>query len=153
MKSAYREKSAWLAAGLRVAFLGLITLLLLPFLAPGHSAWPAGAPSTPYQGVSPVRTGNLSSPGIRSGELDRGNPGRHPARTQTPRGTAAGFHQNLAELPAASIWRSSRCPLPPASAFPLQTNLRMYLETWPTPGSTATEPWPEYVPEDGEEID
>jgi hypothetical protein len=53
-------------------------------------------------------------------------------------------------------WRwgpaSSGCPLPPASAFSWQTNLRKYLETWPTPGSTATEAWPEYIPEDGEDL-
>jgi hypothetical protein len=48
---------------------------------------------------------------------------------------------------------SSRCPLAPASAFSLQANLRKYLETWPTPGSTATEAWPEYVPEEGEDLD
>ena len=49
-----------------------------------------------------------------------------------------------------SGWPSSWCPLPPASVFSLQTNLRKYLETWPTPGSTTTKAWPEYVPEDGE---
>ena len=43
-------------------------------------------------------------------------------------------------------WR----PLPPASVFSWQTNLCKYLESWPTPGSTTTEAWPEYVPEDGE---
>jgi hypothetical protein len=48
--------------------------------------------------------------------------------------------------------RPSRCLLPPVSAFSLQTNLRKYLEAWPTPGSTATEAWPEYVPEDGEDL-
>jgi hypothetical protein len=48
---------------------------------------------------------------------------------------------------------SPRCPLPPASAFSLQTNLHTYLETWPTPGSTATEDWPEYVAEEGEGAD
>jgi len=49
--------------------------------------------------------------------------------------------------------RPSCCPLPPASAFALQTNIRKYLETWPTPGATATEAWPEYIPEDGEGVD
>ena len=49
--------------------------------------------------------------------------------------------------------RPSRYPLPPASAFSLQTYLRKCLETWPTPGSTATEAWPEYIPEDGEDLD
>jgi hypothetical protein len=43
---------------------------------------------------------------------------------------------------------SPPAPLLPASVFGLQTNLRKYLETWPTPGSTATEAWPEYIPED-----
>jgi len=53
------------------------------------------------------------------------------------------------------VWgpAGSPCPLPPGSAFSFQTNLRKYLETWPTPGSTSTEPWPEYVPEEGEEMD
>ena len=50
-------------------------------------------------------------------------------------------------------WPSSWCPLPPASVFSLQTNLRRYLETWPTPGSTASEAWPEYIAEDGENLD
>ena len=49
--------------------------------------------------------------------------------------------------------RPSECPLPPVSAFILQTNLRKYLESWPTPGSTTTEAWPEYIPEDGEDMD
>jgi len=52
-----------------------------------------------------------------------------------------------------SHWPLLGRPLPPASVFYLQTNLRKYLETWPTPGSTTTEAWPEYVPEDGEEGD
>ena len=41
----------------------------------------------------------------------------------------------------------------PAPVFFLQTNFRKYLETWPTPGSTATEAWPEYFAEDGEDVD
>jgi hypothetical protein len=51
-------------------------------------------------------------------------------------------------------WRPSspRCPLPPASAFFLQANLRKYLETWPDPGSTSVEDWPEYAPEEGEGV-
>jgi hypothetical protein len=64
-------------------------------------------------------------------------------------------HENL-KMPDGLIksgWLPSQCPLPPASVFFLQTNLRKYLETWPTPGSTTTEAWPEYVPEDGEDLD
>ena len=71
-----------------------------------------------------------------------------PARGQSP-----WPQEYLRKTPDAlrkSGWPSSWCPLPPASMFILQTNLRKYLETWPTPGSTTTEDWPEYVPEDGE---
>jgi hypothetical protein len=153
MKTLYREKPAWLATGLRVTFLGLIALFLLPALAPGQSAWPAGVPPTPYQGASQVRPGHFSPPGLRSVAPGRENFGWHQARTQVASRPAPRFHQNLAVLPAASIWSPSPNPLPPASAFPLQNNLRKYLETWPTPGSTTTEAWPEYVPEDGEDLD
>ncbi len=47
--------------------------------------------------------------------------------------------------------QASRCPLPPTSAFSRQTQLLRYLHSWPAPGATATEDWPEYVPEEGEE--
>ena len=73
-----------------------------------------------------------------------------PARGQSP------WPQEHLKTPDGlrkSGWPSSWCPLPPASAFSLQTNLRKYLETWPTPGSTTAEAWPEYVPEDGENLD
>ncbi len=153
MKTLYREKPAWLAAGLRVTFLGLIALLLLPALAPGQSAWPSGVAPTSLPGASEVRPGNLSPPGLRSAALDRENPGRHPARPQVASLPASGIHQNVTVRPAALGRLPWRCPLPPASAFHLQTNLRKYLETWPTPGSTTTEAWPEYVPEDGEDVD
>jgi hypothetical protein len=153
MKTLYREKPAWLTAGLRVTFLGLIALLLLPAPAPGQSAWPSGVAPTSLPVESEVRPGNLAPPGIRSTVPHRENLARHPARTQLLTRPASGFHQNLAVLPATSVWRPSKCPLPPASAFHLQTNLRQYLETWPTPGSTTTEAWREYVPEDGEDVD
>ena len=101
MKTAALEKPAWLAPGLRLILLGLVTLLLLCAPARGQSLWP---------------------------------------------------HENLKTTDGLrkSGWPPSCCPLPPASVFSLQTNLRKYLETWPTPGSTTTEAWPEYVPEDGE---
>ncbi|MGO8761057.1 MAG: hypothetical protein ACLP2P_05410 [Desulfobaccales bacterium] len=74
-----------------------------------------------------------------------------PARSQS-----AWPPEDLSKTPdgvTTSAWRPSRCPLPPVSAFTLQTDLRKYLETWPTPGATATEAWPEYLPEDGEGVD
>jgi len=153
MQTAYREKSAWPAAGLWFMLLGLIALLLLPALGRGQSAWPSGGPPTSLPGEAMVRPGNLSPPGLRSAALDRENPGRHLARTQVAGLPASGMHRNATVRPASLGRLPWRCPLPPASAFHLQTNLRKYLETWPTPGSTTTESWPEYVPEDGEDLD
>ena len=152
MKKLYREKPAWLAAGLRIIFLVIIVLLLLPALASVQSAWPSGGSPTSLTGESEVRPGNLSPPGLRSAALNREN-FDHPARPQVASRPASGFHQDVTVRPAALGRLPRRCPLPPASAFHLQTNLRQYLETWPTPGSTTSEAWPEYVPEDGEDVD
>lgn len=153
METLYREKSAWLAAGLRIILLAIIVLLVLPALAPGQSAWPSAGPPTSLQSASPVRPGNLSPPGLRSAALDREDPGRYLASPPVARPPAPGIQQNLTVKPVASGRFPWRCPLPPASAFHLQTNLRKYLETWPTPGSTTSEAWPEYITEDGEDID
>ena len=98
MKTLYREKPAWLAAGLRITFLGLIALLLLPALAPGQSAWPSGGAPTSLPGESEVRPGNLSPPGLRSAAPGRENLGRHPARPQVASRPASGFHQNCSRL-------------------------------------------------------
>jgi hypothetical protein len=153
MKTLYREKPAWLATGLRIAYLGLFVLLLLYFLASVQSAWPSGGSPTSLPGASEVRPGNLSPPGLRSAALDREDPGRHLARPLLASLSATGIYQDVTVRPAILGRLPWRCPLPPASAFHLQTNLRKYLETWPTTGSTTTEAWPEYVPEDGEDVD
>ena len=65
------------------------------------------------------------------------------------------FPQDLSAQPPAAGWGrvSRQCPLPPASVFGLQDHLRMYRETWPTPGSTGTEDWPEYVSEADDALD
>lgn len=177
MRRVCSEKPAWKAVGPRFILLGLITLWLLPAPARGQSGWPAGVLQTSHQGESAVRRVHLSPPNLRSAAPDRENPGeelkkpsprqdlpedlgetadyvrhsgRHPAHPPVAGRPASGFDQNLAVEPAALGRLPWRCPLPPASAFHLQANLRRYLETWPTPGSTATEDWPEYVAEDGE---
>jgi hypothetical protein len=152
MKTLYREKPAWLAAGLRVTCLGLIALLLLLNPAPGQSARPFGGPPTSLQGASPVRLGNFTPPDLRSAALDREN-FDHPARPPVSGRPDSEIYRNVTVRPASLGRLPWRCPLPPASAFHLQTNLRKYLETWPTPGSTTSEAWPEYVPEDGEDVD
>jgi hypothetical protein len=142
------ETPAWLAAGLRIIFLVSIVLWLLPALAPGESAWPSAGPQTSLAVASQGRLNNLTPPGFRLAALDRENPGRHPASPPVP-----GMQPDVTVRPAILGRLPRHCPLPPASAFPLQTNLRKYLETWPTPGSTVSEAWPEYVPEDGADVD
>jgi hypothetical protein len=153
MKTLYREKPAWLVASHRVIFLVIIVLLLLPALAPGQSAWPSGVGPTSLPGESEVRPGNLTPPGLRSAALNRENPGRHLACPQVASLPDSGIYQNVTVRPAIMGRLPWRCPLPSASAFHLQTNLRKYLETWPTPGSTTSQAWTEYVPEDGEDVD
>jgi hypothetical protein len=155
-----REPSLRRAAGPGFILLGLITLLLLPATSRGQSGGGPGVPQLPPPGASEV------------GRLNPGeDPGKPWARQAPPRDLrpaadnlresgrqlasrpASGVHQNLPVKPAASGWLPSQCPLPPASAFILQTNFRKYLETWPTPGSTATGDWPEYIPEDEDNLD
>jgi hypothetical protein len=152
MKTRYREKPMWLAPALWVTCLGFIALLLLLSPAPGQSTRLSGGSPTFLPGESKVRPENLSPPGLRSAALDREN-FDPPARPQVTSLPASEIHRNVIVRPASLGRLPWRCPLPPASAFHLQTNLRKYLETWPTPGSTTSEAWPEYVPEDGEDVD
>jgi hypothetical protein len=154
MKTLSPEKPAWQAATLRIIFLVIIVLLLLPFLSPVQSACPSGCPPpTSLPGASGVKSGNHTPPGLRSAALDRENPGRHLACLPVASFPAPGINQNVTVRLAILGRLPWRCPLAPASAFHLQTNLRKYLETCPTPGSTVSEAWPEYVPEDGEDVD
>jgi hypothetical protein len=160
MRIMCREQSEWGAAGPGLIILGLITLLLLAATAPGHSAGGPGVSQPSSPGVSGARW-------LNSGE-DPGQPCAHQtppkdlrqaadnlrkSRRQLAIRPASGGHQNGLVKPAGSGWLPSQCPLPPASVFCLQTNFRKYLETWPTPGSTATGDWPEYIPEDEDNLD
>ena len=174
MRIMCREQSVWGAAGPGFILLGLITLLLLPATARGQSGGGPGFPhSSPPGGSSkPAESRTAGSPvaGARPGKpLD--DPAKPCARQAPPRDLrpaannlrnsrlqlasrpAPGGHQSLPIKPATSGWLLSQCPLPPASIFFLQTNFRKYLETWPTPGSTATGDWPEYIPEDEDNLD
>jgi hypothetical protein len=153
MKTRYHERPQSLAAGLRIILLVIIVLLLLPALAPRESAWPSGGPPSSLPGASEGKAENLTPPGLRSAALDRGDPGWYPVIPQVAHPPASGIHPDVTVRPAILGRLPRRCPLPPASAFHLQTNLRKYLETWPTPGSTTGAAWPEYVPEDGEDVD
>jgi hypothetical protein len=147
------EKPAWQAAALRIAYLGFFVLFLLYLLASVQSARPSAGSQTSLPGAYEVRPNNLTSPGLRSAALEREPPGRYLASPPVTSLPASGIHQNVAIRPAILGRLPRRCPLPPASAFHLQTNLRKYLDNWPTPGSTTTDAWPEYIPADGEEVD
>jgi hypothetical protein len=159
MKTVCCAKPAGTAVGPRFILLGLITLLLLPAPARGQSGWPPGTPE--------VCRVNLAPPDLRWSASGQGNPpvdlGKPAAREAIPQDLGktsdnvriSGRHLNRPPVasPPAPERLPWQCPLPPASAFSLQTNLCRYLETWPTPGSTAAEAWPEYVPEDGAGLD
>jgi hypothetical protein len=153
MKTRYREKPQCLAAGLRIILLAIIVLLLLPALAPRESAWPSGGPPTSLPAEPKGKSEHLTPPGLHPSALERGDLGRHLACPPVASLPDSGIYPDITVRPAILGRLPRRCPLPPASAFHLQTNLRKYLETWPTPGSTTTSAWPEYVPEDGEDVD
>lgn len=170
MRIMCREQSVWGAAGPGFILLGLITLLLLPATARGQSGGGAGVPQPAPPGAAAVSRLNLAPPNLRLPAPAREDPGEPGARQAPPRDLrqsadnprnsarqlascpAPVVRQTLPVKPASSGWLPSRCPLPPASVFSLQTNLRKYLETWPTPGSTATGDWPEYIPEDEDNL-
>ncbi len=170
-----REQSLWGAAGPGFILLGLITLLLLPATARGQSG---GGPDVSPLSPPGAAVASRQHPGPPDHQLPapgRENPWDDPAkpcarqapprdlrpaannlrnsRLQLASCPAPGGHQSLPIKPATSGWLLSQCPLPPASIFFLQTNFRKYLETWPTPGSTATGDWPEYIPEDEDNLD
>lgn len=116
-------------AGIRFILPGLVALMLLVSMAPAQSVR-GDAP----QDLSPQHH-----------YLD--NSVRLPDRPSLADAPALGFSTNLVAEPAASHWwqTTSQSPLPPASAFTLQANLRKFLDTWPTPGTTV----PRDEPPDG----
>jgi hypothetical protein len=168
----------WMAASLRFTLLAVIILLLFAATAPGQSGWPPPfkirlIPATSHQEAAPPpRTARLlESPRkypapdwvepqatVRQDSLqaqDRLKPSpRHLALTPVAGQAAPQLPQDLWDQPAVSgQGPAHQCPLPPASAFSLQTNLRKYLETWPTPGATGGDDWPEYAGESEEDPD
>jgi hypothetical protein len=132
MRLLHPKASSWLAHSRRFIPLGVITLLLLTAPARGQSAWPPPDAQTSLPGEAEARQGNCFSPDLRT-------PVRGPGFPQPRLGKPSS--------PAAPGWVPALSPLPPASAFSLQTNLRQYLETWPTPGTTGSDDWPEANPD------
>jgi hypothetical protein len=138
-----------LAACRRLILLGLLAPLLLTGAAAGQSAWPPPIPKIFLPAPSAPEAAPVSQ--ARSRDLAKLHPDLQPsaggsAPAPVAGRPASGLHKKFRPDPAAAGW-------PPASAFPLQTNLRKYLDTWPTPGATATDDWPEYVGESDQELD
>jgi hypothetical protein len=149
VKPGFEVGKTRLAACRRLILLGLLAPLLLTGAAAGQSAWPPPIPKFFFPAPSdPEAAAPLQA---RPQDLAKLHPDLQPsAGPPAPAPIAGrptpGFHQKFRPEPTAAGW-------PPASAFALQTNLRKYLDTWPTPGATATDDWPEYVRESDQELD
>jgi hypothetical protein len=135
-----RAGRTWWTAGFRFILPGLIAPLLFTAAAFGQCGWPAPVkralvPIRFAQKAAPASRG-YQPPGPKAGD-DSGEPPKAQGADSclTPAGLKPSPH------PPAT----SNSPLPPASAFGLQTNLRRYLEAWPTPGTAVTDDCPEYV--------
>lgn len=142
-----RAGKTWLAAGLRFILPGLIAPLLFTAAAFGQCGWPAPV----KRALVPIRFVQKAASASREYQPPepnaRDDPGEAPeARGADPCLTPAKLK------PSRRHPGTPNCPLPPASAFGLQTNLRRYLETWPTPGTTFTDECPEYVGESDEDL-
>jgi hypothetical protein len=143
------KASPWMAASLRFTFLAVIILLLFAAAAPGQSGWPP-----PFKiPLIPATSHQKAAPSPRT-VLRLSESPRHLALTPVAGQAVPQLPQDLWDQPAVSgQGPAHQCPLPPASAFSLQTNLRKYLETWPTPGATGRDDWPEYAGESEEDLD
>jgi hypothetical protein len=145
-----------LAACRRLILLGLLAPLLLNAAA-GQSAWPPPIPKF----FLPAPSDLEAAPDRQARPQDLAKlhpdfqPSAGPPAPAPVAGPASGLHIKFRPEPAAPGWppANPNSPWPPASAFTLQTNLRKYLDTWPTPGATATDDWPEYVGESDQELD
>jgi hypothetical protein len=146
------------AASRRLILLGLLAPLLLSAAAAGQSAWPPPIPKF----FLPIPS-NPGAPAARQAHrqnlaklhLDLEKSARPLAPAPVAAQPPSGLSQQFRPEPAALGWppANPNSPCPPASAFVLQSNLRKYLDTWPTPGATATDDWPEYVGESDQELD
>jgi hypothetical protein len=137
-----RARRTWRAAGFRFILPGLIAPLLFTAAAFGQCGWPVPV----KRALVPIRFTQKAAPASR-GYQPPGSQARDDSgvtAVQEAPGADSG-------LPPANLKPSHRhradpnSPLPPASAFGLQTNLRRYLETWPTPQTTVTDDCPDYV--------
>jgi hypothetical protein len=147
-----------LAAVRRLILLGLLAPLLLTAAATGQSGWPPPIPkfflpAPPGPEATAARQARPQDPAKLHPDLQQS--AGPPAPAPLAGRAASGFHQKFRPEPAVPGWppANPNSPWPPASAFVLQTNLRKYLDTWPTPGATSTDDWPEYVGESDQELD
>jgi hypothetical protein len=145
-------------AARRLILLGFLAPLLFIAAAAGQSPWPPPIPKFFLPAASDPEAAPARQ--ARPQDLAKLHPDLQPAAgLPTPAPVvgwpASGLHQKFHPDPAAPGWppANPNSPRPPASAFPLQTDLRKYLDSWPTPGATAAEDWPEYVGESDQELD
>ena len=146
------------AACRRLILLGLLAPLLLTAVAAGQSAWPPPIPkfflpASSDPDATPARQDHPQD--IAKLHPDLQPLAGPPTPTPVAGWPASGLHQQFPPELAASRWppANPNSPRPPTFAFVLQTDLRKYLDTWPTPGATATDDWPEYVGESDQELD
>jgi hypothetical protein len=135
------------ATGLRFILLGLMAPLLLTAAAFGQRGWPAPVKKAlvPIRFVqkAPTASRGYQPPGPKAVD-DSGEP---PKAQGADSWLTSAYLESSHRHPA-----TSNSPLRPASAFTLQTNLRQYLESWPTPGTTVTDDCPESVEESDSDL-
>ncbi len=121
----YRE-NVGIATCSRLILLGIIILMLLASMAAPQSVRGDVPQDLMPQPLHPEKSVRL------------------PDQTLAADQSALKFSMNVVAEPTAPRWwqTTSLSPLPPASAFALQTNLCKYLDNWPTPGTTVARDGP-----------
>jgi hypothetical protein len=142
-----RAGKAWRAAGFRFILPGLIAPVLLATAAFGQCGWPAPV----KRALVPIRFAQKAASASQGYQPPGPNPRDDPGEPPEARSVDSCLTPAKPK-PSRRHPGIPNCPLPPASAFGLQTNLRRYLETWPTPGTTFTDERPEYVGESDEDL-
>jgi hypothetical protein len=122
MRTWQYEKTSGIATWFRSILLGLVSFLLLY-----SSAYAQANRQVVFQNL-------LAEPAhFEKSDLA-------PDRTELTEQTTSGLPTALLGQPSTSRWWQTnlRSSLPPASVFTMRTNLRKYLDTWPTSGATVT---------------
>ncbi len=143
-----RVGKTWRATGFQFILPGLIAPLLFTAAAFGQCGWPAPV----KRALVPIRFAQKAAPASRRYQPPGPKARDDSGETSIQEARGADSCLNSANLkPSHRYPANPNSPLPPASAFGLQTNLRRYLETWPTP-TTFTDDCPEYVGDSDDDL-